>query len=530
MEPYSINGSEPQPSAENRQPPISVSACIIMLVAIFFLIGPGARTAVSAPVISDTDITRAVENHLRTDPVVSANLIDVTTSSGIVTLSGKVPNLLSRERATRVAESIKGVRAVVNTLQLIPGRRNDKEIRRDIEDALFEDMAADSYEIGVLVDNGVATLTGTVESLAEKLLVGRVVKSVRGIRELKNEINVKSSPVRDDQEIKKEIEARLEWDVYVDSILIDVSVTNGKVALAGIVGSATEKSRAIQDAWIAGVRLVDAAELEVEWWTRDEMRKKQPFVPKSDEEIKQAVKDAFFYDPRVASFNIDVDVDKGFVTLNGVVDSLKAKRSAELDASGTVGVRWVKNLLKVRMEAPPQDIRIEESILNALQRDSLLERYDFAVKVISQKAFLYGTVDSNYEKMRAEDITSRVVGVTDVANYIRVRQVWEWKSDAEIKADVEDELFWSPYVDSEDITVKVNDGDVVLEGVATDWAEADTAVGNAFEGGARSVRARLKLADGSKYVRYYAHDYDYYWFEHFYEDLSSFLRGKAEDV
>jgi osmotically-inducible protein OsmY len=111
-----------------------------------------------------------------------------------------------------------------------------------------------------------------------------------------------------------------------------------------------------------------------------------------------------------------------------------------------------------------------------------------------------------------------------------VRQVWEWKGDAEIKADVEDELFWSPYVDSEDITVKVNDGDVVLEGVATDWAEADTAVGNAFEGGARSVRARLELADGSKYVRYYAHDYDYYWFEHFYEDLSSFLRGKAEDV
>jgi hypothetical protein len=55
--------------------------------------------------------------------------------------------------------------------------------------------------------------------------------------------------------------------------------------------------------------------------------------------------------------------------------------------------------------------------------------------------------------------------------------------------------------------------------VATDWAEADRAIRNAFEGGARSVRARLNLADGSEYVRYYAHDYDYYWYGHFLEDL-----------
>ena len=69
------------------------------------------------------------------------------------------------------------------------------------------------------------------------------------------------------------------------------------------------------------------------------------------------------------------------------------------------------------------------------------------------------------------------------------------------------------------LSFKVQDGDVTLEGVATDWAEADAAVGTAFEGGARSVRARLDLADGSEYTRYYAHDYEYYRYEHFYETL-----------
>jgi osmotically-inducible protein OsmY len=264
---------------------------------------------------------------------------------------------------------------------------------------------------------------------------------------------------------------------------------------------------------------VNATGLEVQWWARDRARKEKPFVPKSDEEIKKAIQDAFFYDPRVSAFNIQVDVDTSFVTLSGVVDSLKAKRSAEMDARNTTGVRWVKNYLKVRVAEPPPDYRIEQNILRALQRDNSLDRYEFTVSVVNQKAYLYGTVDSHYEKLRAEDVASRVIGVSEVANFITVSRIWEWRSDAEIKADVNSQLFWSPYVDSEDITVKVEDGDVTLEGVATDWAEADAAVGNAFEGGARSVRARLDLADGSQYVRYYAHDYDYYGYDHFYEGL-----------
>jgi osmotically-inducible protein OsmY len=302
----------------------------------------------------------------------------------------------------------------------------------------------------------------------------------------------------------------------VDEILIDVSVTDGKVALSGIVGSAAEKTQAIQDVWVTGVRSVDATGLEVEWWTREEKRKKQPFAPKPDADVRKAVEKSLFYDPRVTSGNVDVDVDIGVVTLNGVVDNLIAKRSAEMDARHTAGVHWVENRLKVRTIDPLSDPRLQEEIRRALARNHLLVRYDFTVTVVHQKAYLYGTVDSHYEKQLAEDVAAGIAGVTEVANYINVRQVWQWKSDAAIKADVEGELFWSPYVDSEDVTVTVSDGDVTLEGVATDWAEADAAIGNAFEGGARSVRAHLNLADGTRYERYYAHDYDYYWFDHFY--------------
>ena len=498
---------------------VSVLAARLLLSTVFLLSGHVCHTLAAVKNLSDTDITTAVENNLDTDPAVSANLIDVATFDGIVTLDGKVPNLLSKGRAARVAESIKGVRSVVNTLQVMPQIRTDRQIRRDIEVALLADPAADSYEISVAVNDGIATLTGTVESRAEKQLADRVAKTVRGLKQLNNDIMVKHVANRSDEEIKRDIEGRLKWNVYVDDILIDVSVTFGKVVLSGIVGSAAEKTQALQDVWVAGVRSVDATGLKIEWWTRDEMRKKQPFEPKPDAEVRQAVETALFYDPRVVSGNVEVDFDMGQVTLSGVVDSLIAKRSAEMDARHTVGVRWVENRLKVRTAEPLPDLKLEEAIRDALARNNLLERYEFTVNVINLTAYLYGTVDSHYEKMLAKDVASRVVGVAEVANYITVSQVWEWKSDTEIKADVEGELFWSPYVDSEDITVKVKDGDVTLEGVATDWAEADAAVGNAFEGGARSVRARLDLADGSEYARYYAHDYDYYWYGHFYENL-----------
>jgi hypothetical protein len=73
---------------------------------------------------------------------------------------------------------------------------------------------------------------------------------------------------------------------------------------------------------------------------------------KGDPQIKQAVHDAFVYDPRVDSFNPNVDVDNRIVTLSGVVDNLKAKRAAEQDAKNTWGVWRVKNLLTTRPVAP----------------------------------------------------------------------------------------------------------------------------------------------------------------------------------
>jgi len=215
------------------------------------------------------------------------------------------------------------------------------------------------------------------------------------------------------------------------------------------------------------------------------------------------VEKALEYDPRTQAFKIDTRVRNGVVTFTGIVDNLAAKQAAASDAQSTQGVRWVKNYLKVRVQEPPVESEIHQRIQNAIQRDVLLSPREINIFVIDQTAYLYGNVDDRYIKQHAEEVVARTPGVVAVSNNLMVDGSWDWRSDAEIKEDVQSELYWSPYVDSEDINVSVTDGEVLLKGVATDWFEAESAVDNAFQGGARSVKARLELASGYEYRGYY---------------------------
>lgn len=450
--------------------------------------------------IKDSDITLAVERALSVDQGVASHLIDVATLDGIVTLTGSVDNLLSKDRATKVAGSVKGVRSVVNTIKVKSMDRSDEDIEKDVRHALVYDPATDSYDVDVSVNNGVVTLKGTVDSWQEKQLCAVVAKGVKGVRDIENDIVAEYKETRSDKEIKAEVEGRLEWDVWVDDILIDVEVKDGNVTLSGTVGSAVEKSWAYADAWINGVKSVDTSNLKVNHVLKDKMRRNKKYTIKPDNEIEKAIKDAFVYDPRVFSFNVDIEVDARVATLTGVVDNLAAKRAAEQDAKNTFGVWRVKNYLRVRPVSRRIDSVIANRVKEALVLDPYVERHDVNVTVINGKAYLYGTVDSAFEKAQAEAVAAGVKGVVDVQNDLIVPESWGWgMADWEIKEDIEDELWWSPFVDSNEVTVSVKDGVATLRGTVDTWKERGAATDNAYEGGAKKVRNELTVRDGSEF-------------------------------
>lgn len=449
--------------------------------------------AQSASGVSDRDITLAIETDLVVDDAVASHRIDVTTNNQVVTLSGRVDNILAKDRAVERAMAIKGVRSVVDRIIVAPPERPDGEVKKDVKNALLADPATDSYELDVSADDGYVTLEGSVDSWQEKQLSAVVAKGVRGVKGVKNKIDVDYKMNRSDYEISADIERRLGMSVWVDTRFLDVEVKDGRVTLSGTVGSETERRRAVALAWVAGVKGVSSDDVETDWWAEDRMRRKDRYPMAADEEIASAVEAAMVYDPRVFSFNVDAVVRNGVATLTGTVDNLKAKRAAGQNAGNTIGVWRVKNHLRVRPMAMPGDMKIAADVRGALTRDPYVERYGVDVDVIGGRAYLSGNVNTSFERQRAEDVAAHINGVIDIVNSLDYDHEWTRLPDQAIKDDVQWQLFWS-LVDSRDINVAVENGVVTLTGTVEDWSEWRDAEENAFEGNAKDVRNKLKIA------------------------------------
>ncbi len=478
------------------------------------------------PKVTDQQITNRVEQVLMADSALQKHALDATTSEGIVTLSGTANHLMAKERAVALAQTIRGVRSVVNTVTLMSSPATDEDIRKKVESALLFDAATDAYEITSRVKDGVVTLEGTVQSYPEQQLAVHVAKGVSGVKGVNENLTIKGKSDRPDSEVAAEVKRIIDIDARLHPNSITVEVKDGVVTLTGAVGSSAQKGRAMMLAATPGVKSVDVDGLNVDPQVRAKGQRKETVTVKGDPQIKAAVKDALVYDPRVFSFNPTVQVENGVVTLTGVVDNLKAKRAAEQDARNTVGVWRVKNLLKVRPSQPIADDKIVQDVESALLRDAVVESSEIDVAVRNGVVTLTGTVDSYFEKARAEDLASRANGVTFVRNYLLVsypsavyysdpypygdttpfnaywdahrpppHSTWPYTSDAEVKDDIEDELFWSPFVGFNQVAVKVENGVATLTGRVDSWSEYNAAVENAYEGGARSVINNLIVDD-----------------------------------
>lgn len=71
-------------------------------------------------------------------------------------------------------------------------------------------------------------------------------------------------------------------------------------------------------------------------------------VARSDEEVRDEVRNRMVWDSWVDADQVNVEVKGGVVTLTGEVDSLVEKRAAGDDAWDTTGVVDVNNLLRIR--------------------------------------------------------------------------------------------------------------------------------------------------------------------------------------
>jgi hyperosmotically inducible protein len=92
----------------------------LVLVVLFFMTGCQAMTgATLGENIDDGNITTSVKTTLASDKLVSLTRVGVETNNGIVYLTGEVETAEQRSRIGSLASEVKGVKKVVNNLQVI---------------------------------------------------------------------------------------------------------------------------------------------------------------------------------------------------------------------------------------------------------------------------------------------------------------------------------------------------------------------------------------------------------------------------
>jgi osmotically-inducible protein OsmY len=454
--------------------------------------------------VADVDIEAAIREEFGLDGGVENRRIEVNVKDGVVTLAGEPSSLLAKKRALKLASAVRGVRAIVDRLHVAASDADDDEIQRKVEQALLVNPTTESFDANVVVNDGVVTLTGEVQSWPEKDVTGDVASGVRGVRAVVNNLHIDFGAERPDVELEQDIRSQLRRDVRVDEGLVRVAVADGVAKLSGIVGSVAERRRAKEDARIFGVRDVDASGIRIEWWARDRMQRAAIETP-TDSEIEEAVHDTLRLDPRVDDANVRYYADDGVVTLVGEVASLAAKYAAEADAENTTGVWRAKNYLWVRPAEEVADYVLDDRVRAALAMNPHLDTAeDIDVTVKQGVVRLAGRVDTAFERAAATRVASLVKGVRGVKNALLVAddEVASALVPDRVLADrIRSQLDWDPYVSTDDVHAQVMAGVATLQGTVRTWFAYRRALDAAHDAGVSRVIDQLRVRHGPKVLR-----------------------------
>ena len=304
---------------------------------------PRSRLGLPAPATTDEQQRQAVLRKLRADRHLVSASIEVAVRAGIVVLGGTVNSLLGRARAAQVASAASEVRGVVNRVRFVPSQRPDSVVINDVRAALRSTTALTNMPIRVHVVDGVVTLLGSISTWQEQQLAERVVASVPGVRFCQNQLRWDKLLGRSAKLIAADVRSRLDWDPLVQHDPIRVAARGRRVILQGATGSAVERSRAVELAWVKGVRGVEASRLSVSATNRPDADARSTFP--SDREISIAIQDLAAYWNAHAASSWSTTVSAGVVTLRGTVATLGEEQTLIAMAQSAVGVADVRSEL-----------------------------------------------------------------------------------------------------------------------------------------------------------------------------------------
>lgn len=221
----------------------------------------------------------------------------------------------------------------------------DIRVRGAVVRQLDWDPEVDASAIGVSAGDGVVTLTGFVDSYAEKLAAERVAKLVRGVRGVANDITVRQMVGRTDADIAHDAVVCLK--TRPDLGAVQVAAHHGHLTLTGQVEWLLQKEAA--EHAVKHIRGLLGIFNHITVKPRAAQR-----------DVQRRIVAALHHSADLDAQQIKVTVDNDAVTLKGTVGTWMQREAAERAAGNAPGIVRVDNQIVVDPAEPHEVEPIDE--------------------------------------------------------------------------------------------------------------------------------------------------------------------------
>jgi hyperosmotically inducible periplasmic protein len=205
---------------------------------------------------SETDdrIESTFENSFVYKTYLADEEIEIKSTNGAVTLTGKVYGEIQRQLAQDAAEALPGVTSVANRITLSPqsaSEKSDGRLALQVKNVLMFHRHVNPAATRVYVQDGYVTIRGEVASEDQKDLATQYAMDVEGVKGVKNEMAIAKSAANqggyysrpiDDTSISAQVRGLLALQRSTRHIDPAVRTSDGVVTLNGTAKNAEEKA------------------------------------------------------------------------------------------------------------------------------------------------------------------------------------------------------------------------------------------------------------------------------------------------
>lgn len=227
-------------------------------------------TLLASPIalFASSDMDRKIEDAAKASynyRTVLEDRVKVKADDGVVTLTGTVEDKDDKALAVDTVENLPGVVSVRNEIVIKSTypERSDGWIALKVRGRLMVKSNVSAMATTVTSTDGVVTLAGTADNMAQKELTAAYAKDIDGVKSVKNDITVNTAPSVtvgekiDDASITTQVKYALLTHKSTSALKTKITTTDGVTVVTGVAGSDAEKSlvtKLVQD--VRGVKSV----------------------------------------------------------------------------------------------------------------------------------------------------------------------------------------------------------------------------------------------------------------------------------